>query len=215
MTRAALVNKTRIKICGITSMAMAEVAVEAGADAIGLVFIDDSPRAVLPGAAYRIAASLPPFVSAVGVFCDPPDPELKAWPGRWVQLHGNETEHQLRRVAQTKRTVKGFRFDPDQVWRWDRCDHADALLIDGSAGGRGSAFHHSDLAELMPRTHKPVILAGGLTPQNVGEAIRIVRPFGVDVSSGVEKSRGVKDPKLIRRFCEAVRKADAELITDR
>ena len=210
MTAGGGFHRTRIKICGITSMAMAEAAVDAGADAIGLVFSTDSPRAVLPGAAYRIAASLPPFVSALGVFCNPPDPELRAWPGQWVQLHGDEDEHQLRRVAQTKRTVKGFRFDPDQVRRWNGCQYVNSLLIDGSTGGRGRAFHHPELAELMPHLHKPIILAGGLTPQNVGEAIRIVRPFGVDVSSGVEKSRGVKDAKLIRRFCEAVRKADRE-----
>ena len=128
-----------------------------------------------------------------------------------MQLHGNEEEHQLRRVAQTKRIVKGFRFDPDQVRRWDDCEFVDALLVDGSPGGRGETFRHEELAEVLPHLRKPIILAGGLTPGNVGDAILAVRPFAVDVSSGVESARGVKEPKLIGEFCEAVREADASL----
>ena len=89
--------------------------------------------------------------------------------------------------------------------------HVEILLIDGSSGGRGEVFRHEELAALMPQIDKPVVLAGGLTPQNVGAAIRAVRPFAVDVSSGVETSAGVKDADLMRAFCEAVGGADEGL----
>lgn len=201
-------SRTRIKICGITSVDMALAAANAGADAIGLMFAPHSPRYVLPGPAQQIARALPPLVSVVGVFVNPADPDLQNWRGTWVQLHGNEAEPQLARVAHTRRIIKGFRFDVEQVLRWDRCPFVSALLIDGSAGDMGETFEHEQLAELMPQLKTPVILAGGLTPENVGRAIRTVRPFGVDVSSGVESSRGVKSATLMREFCAAVREAD-------
>lgn len=202
-------RRTRVKICGITTIDMALVAAEAGADAIGLVFVPDSPRYVLPGPAQQVARSLPPLISAIGVFVNPSDPDLQNWRGQWVQLHGKEEEPQAARVAQMRRIIKGLRFDAEQIRRWDRCLHVSALLIDGSAGGKGEAFDHRALAEMMPELKTPVILAGGLNVQNVGKAIRDVRPFGVDVSSGVESARGVKDAGMIREFCAAVREADA------
>lgn len=215
MIRPVATSKTRIKICGVTTMGIAEAAAEAGADAIGLVFAPDSPRTIFPGAAYRLVGALPPFMIAVGVFQDPPDPELKAWPGPWVQLHGNEDEHQIRRVAQTKKIIRGFPFDEEEVRRWDACTFVSALLIDGPGGGGGRAFRHEELAELMPHLHKPVILAGGLTPDTVGDAIRTVQPFAVDVSSGVESSRGKKSPRLIHEFCDSVREADTAMGAER
>lgn len=201
-------HRTRIKICGITSIDMAQAAVQAGADAIGLVFVKGSPRYVLPHAAQTIARSLPPLMNAVGVFLNPSDPDLANWRGQWVQMHGQEEEWQLARVANNRRIIKGLRFERSQVYRWEKCPHVSALLIDGSAGGQGEAFNHQELAEMMPSIATPVILAGGLSPETVGDAIRIVRPFGVDVSSGVESSKGVKDASLIREFCAAVREAD-------
>lgn len=204
-------RRTRIKVCGITTEAMALAATEAGADAIGLVFVPASPRYVLPGIAMRISKALPPLMSSVGVFMDPSDPDLQNWQGRWAQLHGREAEPQIARVAQYRRVIKGLKFDPEQVLRWNRCPHVTALLIDGSEGGKGEAFRHEELAAMMPQLNTPVILAGGLTPETVGQAIKAVRPFGVDVSSGVERSRGEKDAGLIREFCAAVREADAEL----
>ena len=208
-TPVVSLRRTRIKICGITSVDMALVAADAGADAIGLVFVPQSPRYVLPGPAQRIAKALPPLLSAVGVFLNPSDPDLANWRGSWVQMHGNEEEPQLARVAQNRRIIKGLRFDRAQVRRWEKCPHVTGLLIDGSEGGDGKTFNHELLAEILPSLSTPVILAGGLSPQNVGDAIRLLRPFGVDVSSGVESSRGVKDASLIREFCAAVREADA------
>jgi phosphoribosylanthranilate isomerase len=176
---------TRVKICGITSPELARVAVEAGADAIGMVIdVPHSPRS-------------------------DPDPALaERWSGTWFQLHGDEDETLVGRFAGSKHVIKGFRFDPDQVKRWNDCPHVEILLIDGSAGGRGEAFRHEELTALMPQISKPVVLAGGLTPHNVASAIRVVRPFAVDVSSGVESSPGVKDPQLVREFCAAVTEAD-------
>ena len=202
-------RRTRIKICGITSVEMALASAEAGADAIGLVFASGSPRYVLPGPAQRIARALPPLISAIGVFVNPSDPDLQNWRGAWVQMHGKEEESQLARVALTRRIIKGVQFDPVQVRRWERCPHVSALLIDGSSGGTGAVFDHSALIAMMPALTTPVILAGGLTVNNVGEAVRAVRPLGVDVSSGVESSKGVKDAGMIREFCAAVRAADA------
>lgn len=202
--------RTRIKICGITSAEMARLAVEAGADAIGLVFAQGSPRQVLPGQAAAIARSLPPLVSAVGVFRNPSDPEVSNWRGEWVQLHGNEEDSQAARLAlQHRRVIKGMAFDSAHIVKWDNSPHVTALLIDSASPGSGNRFDHEALAALMPALRTPVILAGGLTPDNVGESIRAIRPFGVDVSSGVESSKGVKDAGLIRAFCDAVRAADA------
>lgn len=204
-------RRTRIKICGVTSVDVALAAVEAGADAIGLVFAPQSPRYVLPGPAQRIAKSLPPLVSSVGVFVNPSDPDLHNWRGSWVQMHGQEGETQLARVAVNRRIIKGIKFNLAEIRRWEKCPHVSALLIDGSDGGKGEAFRHEELASIMHTLGTPVILAGGLTPKNVAGAIRTVRPFGVDVSSGVEKSPGVKDAGLIREFCAAVREADERI----
>jgi phosphoribosylanthranilate isomerase len=202
------VRRTRVKICGITSIDIALTAAESGADAVGLVFVPGSPRYVLPGPAQHIARSLPPLISAVGVFVNPSDPDLQNWRGQWVQLHGQEEEPQAARVARMRRIIKGLPFDAVQIRKWDRSPHVSALLIDGSAGGKGEGFDHRELADMMPELKTPVILAGGLTPKNVQKAIHAVRPFGVDVSSGVESSQGVKDAGLIREFCAAVREAD-------
>ncbi|MCI0363125.1 MAG: phosphoribosylanthranilate isomerase [Phycisphaerales bacterium] len=211
--RQMLYRRTRIKICGITSEHLAVAAVEAGADAIGIVFVPTSPRYVLPGPAQRIARVLPPLISSIGVFSNPSDPDLQNWRGQWVQLHGQEAEPQLARIGQNRRIIKGFKFDPVQIRRWEMFPHVSSLLIDGSTGGNGLAFDYQQLAEMMPSINTPVILAGGLNPKNVGQAIKIVRPFGVDVSSGVESSRGVKEPSLIREFCQAVREADAAIMS--
>lgn len=208
---AARRHRTRIKICGITSIDMALAAVEAGADAIGLVFAPGSPRHVLPGLAAQIAKALPPMVSGVGVFRNPSDPDVFNWRGEWVQLHGSEDEPQVARIAQQhRRIIKGIAFDATQIVRWDNCQYVSGLLVDSAAPGSGKAFDHEALAALMPALRTPLVLAGGLTPDNVAGAIRAVRPFGVDVSSGVETKPGVKDAKMIRAFCEAVRETDED-----
>lgn len=204
-------HRTRIKICGITSIEAARAAAEAGADAIGLVFAEGSPRRIDPDLAQKIAAALPPFIDAIGVFRPSgieEDRVLREWRG-WRQIHGNVNEEDLRKLGNGHcRIIRGFQFDREAVERWERCTAVDVMLIDGSAGGGGTSFDHGELAGMRDRIRKPIILAGGLSLENVGEAIRTVRPFAVDVSSGVESSPGVKDPGLVHRFCDAVRRAD-------
>ena len=206
MTPATGGKPTLIKICGIRSAEMAAVAVDAGADAIGLVIeIPDSPRTLTLDEAEAIAASLPPRIMKIAVVRDS-DPEIAdRWRATWFQLHGVEDEQTVARFARTKHVMRGFRFDVDQVLRWDACPDVDILLVDGSTGGTGEPFRHEQLVALMPKITKPVVLAGGLTPDNVADAIATVRPFAVDVSSGVESAPGVKDEDLIQRFCAAVR----------
>ena len=196
---------TRVKICGVTSRTIAEVAVEAGADAVGFVFVPGSPRYVPSGIAESIRAGLPASVAAVGVFQNQSRREIEQWGGEWVQLHGDEDEEAARLPGSV---IKALRFDVETIRRWNRCDLVAALLIEGEEGGSGRDFDHEALAGLMPEIDKPVMLAGGLTADNVAEAIARVRPYAVDVSSGVESTRGKKDPQLIREFCEAVREAD-------
>jgi phosphoribosylanthranilate isomerase len=208
--------RTRIKICGVTSVEIALAAAEAGADAIGLVRVPDSPRYVEAERATEIMLALPPLVAAVGVYRDnylSLRNDSDAWedepPVDWVQLHGDEDEACCEQITST--VIRAIPLNEQQIRRWDRCDYVDALLIEGNAPpGSGGVWDYSRLACIMQSLTKPVFLAGGLTPDNVGEAIRTVRPYAVDVSSGVESSRGVKDPALIRAFCDEVRAADLQ-----
>src|SRR5690606_8315196 len=120
--------------------------------------------------------ALPPLVNAIAVFRNPSDPDLQNWRGQWVQLHGQEDERQVARLNRAmRRVIKAVPFDAGVIARWNQCADIGALLIDGSEGGLGTPFDHEALAELMPGISKPVILAGGLTPENVGDAIRTVR----------------------------------------
>jgi len=205
--------RTRIKVCGIKDIETAYAAVEAGADSIGFVFVRSSPRFIEPEAATEIMASLPPMISTVGVFMNH---SLDAFmeieelcPTTHSQLHGNED---VKLVKQCGPAIKGIRFDPDTIakdlQRWT-IDEVEAFLVDGPLAGSGESFDWNLLAPYMEAAERPVFLAGGLTPQNVGDAIRSCRPYAVDVSSGVERERGVKDIELIQRFCEAVQQADA------
>jgi len=231
--------RTRIKICGITSLELAKCAVEHGADAIGLVFADGSLRRISIDVAAEIVHWLPPFVTAVGVFqlqevskasrhqgieaarqriSDQRSAASGQWQAleqwkqmaHWVQLHGDETEQVVKQVARGSGIIRGFRFYEGQVRKWDQSPHVRMLLIDGHAPGKGRGFRHGDLAALMPRISKPVMLAGGLSVENVAAAIRAVRPYAVDVSSGVETEPGKKSPDLIAAFCTAVREADED-----
>lgn len=212
-------SRTRIKICGVRDIDTAFAAVEAGADAIGFIFVRSSPRFIEPDAAAEIMASLPPFVSTVGVFMNMPvdgfsDTE-EACPTTYTQLHGDENAELIAACAPV---IKGIRFAPnsiaEQLARFDADENVEAILIDGPSPGEGVPFEWSDLDPHMAIVSKPVFLAGGLNPDNVADAIAELRPYAVDVSSGVERERGVKDHGLIRQFCESVRRADAELDQD-
>lgn len=210
-------GRTRVKVCGITNFDDAAAAIELGADAIGFVFVPDTPRFIDPDEAAEILDALPPFVSAVGVvrdldvdtFCE----IEQRCPCHMMQLHGRENEKTVSACGPS--VIKAFRYDPatvrSQLDRWARVDEVDAVLVDGSDGGAGEAFDWFDLAEQLPEDYdKLVIIAGGLTPANVGQAIRAVRPYAVDVSSGVEAEPGVKDHDRLAAFMQAVREADMD-----
>lgn len=207
--------RTRIKICGIRDIETGIACAEAGADSVGFVFVKASPRAITPDEAFEIQVSLPPFVSTVALFknasidffCDAEE----TCPTTLVQLHGDESDQVIKQCGPN--LIKAVKFDGATIARdlarFEGISEVDAVLVDGSAGGEGTSFDWSELRTHLSLLSKPLILSGGLTPQNVGEAIRVLRPYCVDVSSGVERAPGVKDAGLIEAFCEAVRKADA------
>ena len=205
--------RTRIKICGLTREADVDAAVEAGADAVGFVFYDKSPRCVTLARAAVLAKRLPPFVMPVGLFVNARDAEVDAAcaaiPQLLLQFHGDETPPQCGRAARpflrAARIAPGF----DLLDFATRFAHAQALLLDAHVegyGGGGKVFDWSLIQSAVPL---PVVLSGGLHAGNVIHGIHTLRPWAVDVSSGVESAKGIKDAHAIRRFCDAVREADA------
>lgn len=203
--------RTRVKICGITNPKDAAAAVESGADALGFIFYSRSPRHIEPKKAAGIIRTLPPFVTAVGVFADESLEGIKKAVSEsgitCVQLHGSETPEFCDSVGGS--VIKAFRIkgpgDLDSVGSY----RAGAYLLDtfkaGLPGGTGETFDWEIALEAKKLGR--IILSGGLNPENVLEAVRHVNPYAVDVSSGVEKSPGVKDSSLIRRFIEELKKA--------
>ncbi len=194
-----------VKICGVTRPEHAHAAAEAGASMVGLVFVPGSPREVDRAAAERILSELPEGLEPVALVAtrDGRHPALEWWTGR-VQLHGDEDEAACERVASGGRAVmRGFAFSPEAVRRWDACAAIDTMVVDGPRGGGGHGFDHAALAPMVPGLRARVLLAGGLSPANVRAAIDRVRPWGVDVSSGVERERGTKDAALVAEFCRA------------
>jgi phosphoribosylanthranilate isomerase len=204
----------RVKICGLTSVEDALLAADAGADAIGLVFWERSPRAVSLDTARRIADALPPFVTRVGVFVNASREEMTCVADATgldvLQLHGDEPVDDVRGLR--RRAVKALRVDGafslDFVSPFVAAG-CGVLLDSGSAaqpGGTGNVLDWT-LARAVRERVPQLILAGGLTPENVGDAIRTVAPWAVDVSSGVERSPGRKDANKMHAFVEAVRRA--------
>jgi phosphoribosylanthranilate isomerase len=201
----------RVKICGITSEADAQAAVTAGADALGFVFYEQSPRHVTPARAAEIMAALPPFVTRVGVFVNPTVDLVRAAVGAGIQvlqLHGEESPDFCRQ--QTVPVIKGFRLRDELSLLTCRDYQGLPWLLDsyvaGQPGGTGAVFNW-DLALKAKASNPLILLAGGLTPDNVAEAIRRVRPYAVDVSSGVETAPGKKDGARMRAFVAAARAA--------
>ncbi|MBW1992779.1 MAG: phosphoribosylanthranilate isomerase [Deltaproteobacteria bacterium] len=201
----------RIKICGITNLADALLAAGLGAHALGFIFYEKSPRYVAPDEARQIIRQLPPFVATVGVFVDE-DPgrvrEIASLAGLdWLQLHGSESPDYCRGLS--ARVIKGFRVKGEEISAQVRAYQGtvQAFLLDayrpGTPGGTGATFDWH-LAKQVKR-YGPIILAGGLNPENVAEAIRTVRPWAVDVASGVEASPGKKDRQKLREFIETVK----------
>lgn len=207
--------RTRIKICGITSALAAIEAANAGADALGFVFHKPSPRYIKPEQVWELLPYLPPFVASVGLFVNAGVDEFceieELCPTVLSQLHGQESVDVVTQCGPN--IIKAVRFDEAtidaELARWTAVPAVAAILIDGSAGGEGKTFDWNLLAGRVREIGTPIIIAGGLTPKNVAEAIRIVRPYGVDVSSGVESAPGIKDSKLMAEFCKEVTKADA------
>jgi phosphoribosylanthranilate isomerase len=205
----------RIKICGIARLKDAEAALRAGVDAIGLVFYKASPRAVEIEAAREIAQCVGPFVSVTALFVNPlaEDVEavLKTVPVSLLQFHGDELADFCRQFQRP--WIKACRVKPELNLSdiFQQYDEASALLLDtykdGLAGGTGETFDWGLVAnDRLPRTaHQKVILAGGLTPENVGQAVSMVRPYAVDVSGGVEVAPGIKDADKMLSFVRAVR----------
>jgi phosphoribosylanthranilate isomerase len=209
---------TRVKICGITEFEDARDAVLLGASAIGFNFYEKSPRYIEPARAAKIIEHLPPFVTIVGVFVNHPDPQnledfalsvgLHA-----VQLHGNETPDYCSMIQRVK-VIKTFRVDAN--FRVDilRNHGSGTFLLDaggtGNYGGTGKVFdwHQAYGANAFGS----IIIAGGLTPENVPDVIEELHPFGVDVATGVESRAGKKDYEKMRRFIEAVERTDVRLM---
>lgn len=204
--------RVRSKICGITRVEDALAAVEAGADAIGLVFYAKSPRAVSVEQAQAIVAALPPFVTSVGLFVDMPREALQALLAQvsidLLQFHGNESALDCEGFARPY--IKALRVRPGEDVAALMAPYVGArgilldTFVEGVPGGTGAAFDWS----LVPsEAGKPIILAGGLTADNVAQAIAQVRPYAVDVSGGVEAAKGIKDAGKIRAFLQAVASA--------
>ncbi len=217
--------RTRVKICGITRVADGLAASAAGADAIGFVFWSGTPRVVEVGRAREIADALPPFVTKVGLFVDPPASDVRAIldavPLDVLQFHGTETPDLCRAFDKPYLKAIHMKDGVDLVEYAALYDDAAGLLFDSfwpgdMPGGTGRAFDWSRLsAAVQKKLPAPVILSGGLDADNVGEAIRAVQPWAVDVSSGVEERgpdgkvrRGIKDAARIAAFIKGVRNAD-------
>ena len=212
---ARLNTRTRIKICGLTREEDVDAAVAAGADALGFVLYDQSSRHVSIARAAGLAARLPPFVTPVLLLVNATPQELRAAitavPHALLQFHGDETPAQC--AAAGRPWLRAARMAPgfDLLDFAARFHGAQALLLDAHVeayGGGGKVFDWSLIPANVPL---PVVLSGGLNPANVGEGMLTVRPWAVDVSSGVEVGKGIKSALLMRRFCDAVRLADEQL----
>ncbi len=205
--------RTRVKICGITRPEDADAAARAGADAIGLVFYPPSPRHVDLARAARIARGLPPFVSVVALFVNADHEQIEevlaSLPVDIIQFHGSECPDYCAGFGKPWLKAIAMKTGVDPLAEAERYAAASALLVDtyrpGVPGGTGEAFDWRRIpAELAGR----IVLAGGLRPDNVAEAVRQVRPWAVDVSGGVERGKGIKDAQKIADFIQQVKRAD-------
>jgi len=208
-------SRTRIKICGLTREVDVDDAIDAGADAIGLVLYARSPRHVTLEHAVALAGRLPPFVTPVLLFVNASPHEVQratqALPQALLQFHGDESPAQCaaadRPYLRAARMGEGF----DLLDFAARFAGAQGLLLDAHVEGYGGGGKAFDWSLIPPSVPVPVVLSGGLSPANVTDGVLQVRPWAVDVSSGVERGKGIKNAALMRRFCKAVREADRQL----
>lgn len=210
--------RTRIKICGLRQADHVDAAVQAGADALGFVFYAKSVRAVDVAAARDLVDRLPPFVTPVGLFVNAAPAEieaaLRAIPHLLLQFHGDESPADCERWGRPYLRAVAVAAGTDLLDCATRHPHAQALLLDAPVEGYGGGGKVFDWSLLKASVGSPVahlVLSGGLDADNVADGIRRLQPWAVDVSSGVEVTRGVKSPERIRSFCAAVRAADAAL----
>jgi phosphoribosylanthranilate isomerase len=211
--------RTRIKICGLTREADVAAAVEAGADAVGFVLYARSPRHVALERTVMLTRCLPPFVTPVLLFVNATPAEIAAAvaavPHALLQFHGDEAPAECDAAARPYLRAVGMAPGLDLLDLCFRFPHAQALLLDAAVdgyGGGGKVFDWSLIPRSLPAdVRSRLVLSGGLNPANVIDGVLHARPVAVDVSSGVEVAKGVKDAALMRRFCEAVREADARL----
>lgn len=202
----------KVKICGITNLADAQAAVGEGADLLGFVFYEKSPRHITVQAARDIVRQLPPFVARVGVFVNAREELISQALGECglnvLQFHGDESPEDCLKFGAM--SLKAFRVRDEASLKSFPAYQTNGWLLDacapGARGGTGATFNW-DLAVEAQKFGRPIFLAGGLTPENVGEAVRRVRPFAVDVSSGVESAPGKKDAAKVRAFIAAARQA--------
>ena len=207
--------RTRIKICGLTREQDVEDAVDAGADAIGFVLYERSLRHVDVPRAAELARRLPAFVTPVGLFVNASAGLIaqaaEAMPALLLQFHGDETPADCRAPGRpylrAARMASGF----DLLKFADGYPDAQALLLDAHVDGYGGAGKVFDWSLIPHDVSRPLVLSGGLHADNVIDGILRVRPWAVDVSSGVERAKGIKDAAAMRRFCEQVREADARI----
>jgi phosphoribosylanthranilate isomerase len=214
-----MTQRTRIKICGLTREADVAAAAEAGADAIGFVLYARSPRHVSLARAAELVRGLPPFVTPVCLFVNAAADEIAAAcaaiPQALLQFHGDETPAAC--DAAGRPYLRAVRMTPglDLLDCVHRFPNAQALLLDAAVdgyGGGGKVFDWSLIPPSLPAdVRSRLVLSGGLSPANVIDGVLHARPFAVDVSSGVESAKGIKDAVLMRRFCGSVRDADARL----
>ena len=207
---------TRIKICGLTRVQDVQAVANSGADALGLVFYEKSPRHVATAQAAQLARSVPPFVTVVGLFVNPAPEYVREVLAQValdvLQFHGDETPEFCAQFG--KPWLKAIRVKPgvNLVECAARYAGAQGLLLDayveGTPGGTGESFDWALIPRDLPL---PVILSGGLHPGNVAEAVRQVRPYAVDVSSGVEAAKGIKDAAKVDAFIKEVKDVDLQL----
>ncbi len=201
----------KIKICGITNLDDALAAAESGADALGFNFYKKSPRYIDPERAAEIIAQLPPFVMPVGIFVNEREERIrevqKITCMQAIQLHGDESPEFCQRFG--NRVIKAFQVKDKESIKHMAHFRVGALLLDsykdGMRGGTGTTFDWH--LAVVAKTFGKVILAGGLTPENVAEAVKLVQPYGVDVAGGVEREKGIKDHAKIKKFIFEARKA--------
>ena len=217
-------HRTRIKICGLTRAEDVIATAAAGADAIGFVFYEKSPRYVTPAAAAQLIAQIPPFISSVGLFVNASVEAVSAVvrqaPLSLLQFHGDETPEQCAAIAEAvqrpflRAARIGSTTTPEDLLEYERNYRSASPLFSGllldtlveQYGGSGKVFDWS----LIPKELAPlVVLSGGLSVQNVTDAVHRVRPHAVDISSGVEQAKGIKDAAQVQAFIHAVRQADA------